>query len=92
MKNQRQSTKVYTQPVSIFFFFSSVCKGYHLVLLIWRCVGIKYEADLVLRTDRNLDDQIDVLSWCLDNLNLEKMEAKSKKTIFLIWNKKNFQN
>ena len=32
------------------FCFSSVYKGYHFVLLIWRCLGIKYGDDVILRT------------------------------------------
>ena len=30
--------------------FSSVHKGYHFVLLIWRCLGIKYGVDVISRT------------------------------------------
>ena len=30
--------------------FSSVYKGYHFVLLIWRCLGIKYGDDAISRT------------------------------------------
>ena len=31
-------------------FHVCVYKGYHFVLLIWRCLGIKYEVDVILRT------------------------------------------
>ena len=30
--------------------FSSVYKGYHFFLLIWRCLGIKYGVHIILRT------------------------------------------
>ena len=29
--------------------FLSVYKGYHFILLIWRCLGIRYEIDVILR-------------------------------------------
>lgn len=32
--------------------FSSVSKGYHFVLLIWRYLGTEYEVNFILRTAR----------------------------------------
>ena len=47
-EDQRQSTKVYTQPI-LLMLFSGVHKSYHFILFILRCLGIKH-GDVMLRT------------------------------------------
>ena len=38
----------FTQNQFCWSCFSSVYKGYHFILLIWRCLGIKYWDDVIL--------------------------------------------